>query len=116
MSKTKSFKFLIFVGKDPIFYGLSIRNIIKGDSARINRNPTHPPSRSHRHTEGAELYFLCVQSISPHSSDDSSSYHLINSRVALFPKILFKIVILHNIKRLFPKNPKNYEFSKKLPI
>ena len=38
------------------------------------------------------------------------------SRVALFPKILFKIVILHNIKRLFPKNHKNYEFSKKLPI
>ena len=40
----------------------------------------------------------------------------INIRVALFPKILFKIVILHNIKRLFPKTPKNYEFSKKLPI
>ena len=38
------------------------------------------------------------------------------SRVALFPKILFKIAILHNIKRIFPKNPKNYEFSKKLPI
>ena len=37
-------------------------------------------------------------------------------RVALFPKNLFKIVILHNIKRLFPKNPKNYEFFKKLPI
>ena len=36
--------------------------------------------------------------------------------MALFPKILFKIVILHNIKRLFPKNLKNYEFSKKLPI
>ena len=37
-------------------------------------------------------------------------------RVALFPKILFKIVILHNIKRLFPKDPKFYEFSKKIPI
>ena len=33
--------------------------------------------------------------------------------MALFPKILFKIAILHNIKRLFPKTPKNYEFSKK---
>ena len=37
-------------------------------------------------------------------------------RVALFQKILFKIVILHNIKRHFPKNSKNYEFSRKLPI
>ena len=27
------------------------------------------------------------------------------TRVALFAKILFKIVILHNIKRLFPKKP-----------
>ena len=40
----------------------------------------------------------------------------ISIRVALFPKILFKIVILHDIKRLFPKNPKNYEFSKKKPF
>ena len=33
-------------------------------------------------------------------------------KVALFSKILFKIVIIRNMKRLFPKNFKNYEFFK----
>ena len=37
-------------------------------------------------------------------------------KVALFSKILFKIVIRHNILRLFPKNPKNYKFSKNYPF
>ena len=40
----------------------------------------------------------------------------INIRVALFPKILFKIVILHNIKRLFPKTPKIMNFPKNSPF
>ena len=49
-------------------------------------------------------------------SDNSFTKYLKYIRVALSPKILFKIVIFHNIKRIFPKNLKNYEFSKKLPI
>ena len=45
-----------------------------------------------------------------------SKFLKLNIRVALFPKNLFKIVILHNIKRLFPKNSKNYKFSKNSPF
>ena len=40
----------------------------------------------------------------------------INIRVALFQKILFKIVILHYIQRLFPKTPKIINFPKKFPF
>ena len=71
---------------------------------------------------GKMLFFSCEKCIYCfwsvfYKKNTISVAVLLIIRVALFPKILFKIVILHNIKRHLPKTPeiimnfpKNYSF------